>query len=155
LASLLKEDHVVKLVDVADEQGLTPVHWALNCNNFEAFVQLAGNGATIDLRKKRDPSHVLSGVGASYMHALASLRLDNPSYAQLLIDHGVASTVKDGRGLSALSLALKRGTFRLARLLIENGASLAEQDIFGVTPIGEVFLPDQAQQHEDLAATLM
>jgi ankyrin repeat protein len=41
LASLLKEDHVVKLVDEADEQGLTPVHWALNCNNFQAFVQLA------------------------------------------------------------------------------------------------------------------
>jgi hypothetical protein len=71
------------------------------------------------------------------MDALASLRLDNPSYAQLLIDHGVVSTVKDGGGLSALSLALKGGTFRLARLLIENGARLTEQGIFGVTPIGE------------------
>ena len=96
LASLLKKGHVLKQVDEADEQGLIPVppvQWALNCNKFEALVQLACHRATIDLQKKRDLSHVLNSVGESYVHALPSLQLNNPSYAQLLMDHGVASTV--------------------------------------------------------------
>ncbi|KAH0538457.1 hypothetical protein FGG08_004955 [Glutinoglossum americanum] len=154
VAFLLEQETFRNQIDFADEHGFTPVHHALNSQQFRILTLLVKSGAIIDLRKQRDPRHCLSGVEASYMHVIASLRTDNLAYAHLLMDHGVPATIKDGRGLSALNLALKRGAFNLARVLIENGASIISEGIFGLTPIGELFLPGQSNQHDDLFATL-
>lgn len=109
-------------------------------------MTLAKNGATLDLRKKKDPNHCLSGVEASYLHVLGSVRCDNPAFIQLFLDHGIPATICDNRGLSALSLAL-------TRTLIDEGASILKEGIFGLTPLGELFVPGQANQHDDLFST--
>ena len=140
-------------IDSADNRGYTLVHHALEARRFNALLILAKRGATLDLRKGKDPNHCLSGVGASYLHVLASARCDNPAFIQLFLDHGVPATICDNRGLSALSLALCRGAFKLARILIDEGASIMKEGIFGLTLLGELFVPNQANQHDDLFST--
>jgi ankyrin repeat protein/serine/threonine protein kinase len=150
---LLELEPLKTSVDAADNQGYTLVHHAIEARQFNALLALAKNGATLDLRKKKDPNHILSGVEASYLHVLGSTRCDDPAFIQLFLDHGVPATVCDNRGLSALSLALTRGAFTLARTLIDEGASILKEGIFGATPLGELFVPSQANQHDDLFST--
>jgi ankyrin repeat protein len=154
VSHLLSIESLRSTIDRADPSGLTPVHEALESHSFEILQLLAHKGATIDLNKQRDPRHCLSAVQASYLHVLASLRITDPAFANLLFHHGVPATVKDNRGASVLSLALTRGSFELASLLIKNGASLNEHGMFGVTPLGQLFIPAAAGQYDDLVATL-
>jgi ankyrin repeat protein/serine/threonine protein kinase len=153
LKFLLELEPLKASVDAADNRGYTLVHHAIEARQFNALLTLAKNGATLDLRKKKDPSHCLSEVEASYLHVLGSVRCDNSAFIQYFLDHGVPATICDNRGLSALSLALTRGAFKLARTLIDEGASILEEGIFGVTPLGELFVPSQANQHDDLFST--
>lgn len=142
-----------KSIDTADNRGYTLVHHAIESRQRNSLLTLGDSGATFDLRSAKDPNHCLSGVEASYLHVLGSVRCDDPAFIKLFLDHNVPATIRDNRGLSALSLALKRGAFTLAEILIENGASILEEGIFGVNFLGELFIPDQANQYDDLFAT--
>ncbi|KAK5657777.1 hypothetical protein OQA88_2850 [Cercophora sp. LCS_1] len=74
--------------------------------------------------------------------------------AEILNIHGVPATIVDNRGCDALSLALFRGAFGLARCLPANGESLNRPSGIGVTVLGSLFFPDHARQVDDLPATL-
>ena len=150
---LLSHDEIGPTIDDADCARQTAVHEAIDAHQFEILELLASSGATLDLSLKRDPKHSLSPVGASYMHVLGSSRIVEWEYVELLIKHGVPAGVKDDRGIDALAMALLRACFPLARALIEHGASLTHEGPFGLTFIGHLFLPHQAQQFDDLVAT--
>ncbi|TVY83164.1 Heterokaryon incompatibility protein 6 OR allele [Lachnellula suecica] len=150
---LLKITSIRDRIKAADDKAFTPIQYAISSHQFGAFALLASEGANLDLRKNYDPAHCLSGVEASYMHVLASSRIENPAFAQLLLEHGVPATIEDNRGISALNLALKRGAFPLARILINAGASITKEGIFGLTMMGELFEPSQSNQHDDLFST--
>ena len=149
--SRMGEDQLSK----ADTSGYTLVHHAIAAEQLGALEILAESGATLDLRKRRDPGHCLTGAEASYIHVIGSCRLENPAFTRLFLQKGgVPASIKDGRGISALSLALTRGAFSVARVLIEEGgASLAEEGRYGLTPLGEMFLRGVGQQYDDLLAS--
>ncbi|VUC34030.1 unnamed protein product [Clonostachys rosea] len=120
-------------LEVVDPQGYTLVHHALSSGRLDALKILAEHGAVLDLRQHGDPKHCLTGAGASYLHVLGSLRLEDPEFVHIFLEHGVPATIKDNQGSSALSLALIRGAFSVARTLIQQGASLLEKGRHGLT----------------------
>lgn len=155
LAALLDLPEIVAAVDVVDEvSALTPVHQAINAHHLPALQLLVARGATVDLSRNRDPEHILSGVGASYLHVLGSLRVEDTAFAELLMEKGVPPGVEDDRGVSALLLALTRGAFKMAELLIRRGAGIRQPGLFGLTPLGAMLMDRQAIQLDDLLATL-
>jgi ankyrin repeat protein len=153
LEIFLETEAFGKQIDYADPQGYTLVHHALESRQFGALTTLAKHGASLDLRKKKDPNHVLSGVEASYLHVIGSLRIDDPAYTNLFLDRGVPATICDNRGISALNLALKRGAFTVARILIDRGEDITSHGVYGLTLLGELFRPGAADQHDDLFST--
>ncbi|CAH0019729.1 unnamed protein product [Clonostachys rhizophaga] len=117
-------------LEVVDSQGYTLVHHALSRGRLDSLKILAEHGAVLDLRQHRNPEHCLTGAGASYLHVLGSLRLEDPEFVHIFLEHGVPATIEDNQGSSALSLALIRGAFSVARVLLQQGASLLEKGRF-------------------------
>jgi ankyrin repeat protein len=152
---LLNHRRFLNVIDEADEEHhVPPVHKALNSRRLDILQLLIEKGATVDLRKKRDPGHNLSGVEASYLHVIASLRIEDNAFAELLLDQGIPPDIKDKRGLDAFGLAMTRCSFDLGRLLLSRGYGLQAEGIFGVTVLGERFIKDMAQQHDDIYETV-
>ena len=156
LEELLDEPQsLISLIDHVDEtHNIPPVHQALNNQKLEMLKLLIDKGATVDLRLNRDPEHNLSGVGASYIHVIASLRIADRSFGEILLDHGVPAGIKDDRKCAALALALYRCSFHLASLLIERGADLNDKGPWGYSVLGEMFIADQPMQCDDFISTL-
>lgn len=156
LEELLEEPKsFIGFIEVVDEtHHIPPVHQALNSQKLEMLKLLIDKGATVDLRLNSDPAHNLSGVGASYLHVIASLRIADTTFGEILLDHHVPADIKDNRNFSALALALYRCSFNLASLLIERGADLNGAGYWGYSVLGEVFMSRQALQCDDLIATL-
>lgn len=150
----LSRDRFRSMIDAADRNLFTLVDEALFAHQFEILALLARQGATLDLRNGRDPRHRLTGSKASYLHVLGSLRINERAFVELLLDSGVPATVADFQNYDALSMALARASFGLARILIDNGASLMRQGVLGVTPLGDLFMERTAAQFDDRVATL-
>ena len=94
-----------------------------------------------------------SAFEASYLHILGTIRCDDSVFIQHFFGNGVPATIYDNERLSALSLALAQEAFSLARILIDGGASVFKEGAFGVTPLGELLIPSQADQCGNLFPT--
>ena len=152
---LLSHQWFLNSIDEADEQDyLPPVHEALRSRRLDIFRLLIEKGATVDLRKKRDPGHNLSGVEASYLHVIASLRIEDNAFAETLLDQGIPPDIKDNRGVDAFGLAMTRCSFDLGRLLLNRGYSLQTKGCLGLPVIAERFVEDMAKQHDDIYETV-
>lgn len=68
------------------------------------------------------------------MGLLEATGLEDPRYAQLLIEAGAEANVRDEEGSTALHLTARRGTFRVTRLLLSVGADVHAEDGQGRTP---------------------
>jgi ankyrin repeat protein len=148
---LLEHQKILDQIDDADEDHFdTPLNKALNSRRLDIVQLLVEKGATVDLRKKRDPKHKLSGVEASYLHVIASLRIENNDFAELLLEQGVPPDVKDNQGSDAFGLALCRCSFNLCRLLLSCGYNLRAPGLFGLTVLGQRFHEQLAKQHDDI-----
>ena len=152
---LLSHQRFLESIDEADEQHyLTPVHEALASRRLDILRLLIEKGATVDLRNKRDPRHNLSGVEASYLHVIASLRIEDNAFAETILDQGIPPDIKDNRGMDAFGLAMTRCSFDLGRLLLNRGYSLQTKGYFGLPVLGERFVEDMAKQHDDIYETV-
>ncbi|KAG7284016.1 hypothetical protein NEMBOFW57_010374 [Staphylotrichum longicolle] len=149
-----RDDAAAKGINKADQTGLTPIDAALEDRQFAALALLAARGAHLDLRRVRDPNHRLTPTEPSYLHLLASLRVEDTAFVNLILDYGVPVSVRDKNGLDPLHLALARSSFAMARVLLANGASLSNGEPFDLTPLGRVFYPMFAEQFDDLRSTL-
>lgn len=154
LSTLLAFPEFSEGINKADQTGLTPIDAALEDRQFAALALLAARGAHLDLRRVRDPNHRLTPTEPSYLHLLASLRVEDTAFVNLILDYGVPVSVRDKNGLDPLHLALARSSFAMARVLLANGASLSNGEPFDLTPLGRVFYPMFAEQFDDLRSTL-
>jgi ankyrin repeat protein len=155
VVTLLDLPEFLAAIDEVDEVfHIPPLHQALNSQQLDILRLLIVKGATVDLRKGREPEHNLTAVEASYLHVVASLRIDDLSFANTILEHGVPADIADNRGCTAFSLAVNRGAFGLARLLIENGVDLRTPGYLGVTPLGEAMFGSNVRQCDDWIATV-
>jgi ankyrin repeat protein/serine/threonine protein kinase len=153
LEFLLELPPLCRKINDADANGLTMVHHAINSRQFEALEILERSGATIDLRNGRDPEHGLTAARLSYLHVLASQRNDDDSFINFILDQGVPATAETNQTADALDIALKRGNFKLARILIEHRASMLKEGRSDLTLLGALLVPGQAEQYDDYFST--
>ena len=98
-------------VDIKDEKGCTPLHWAVS-GRHEAVVRLLiGKGANVNLHGRPEGNAL----------QIASTRGDM-SMVQLLLDRGANINDPGGPNGTALQAASVRGDMSMVRLLMNYGA---------------------------------
>jgi glyoxylase-like metal-dependent hydrolase (beta-lactamase superfamily II) len=135
-----------ELVNVKDETGRTPLHWACRGVHMEVLQYLIENGADVNARDENSvtPLHSLSYRGESQaMELLIRKGADveatddgglvpllyaayggHEVAAAILIKNGAKVNARDNTGLTAVDLAEDQGHVKLARYLIANGGEL-------------------------------
>jgi len=127
-------------VNVANEKGDTPLHWAITTGRSDLIELLIEKGANLNARNMKGltPLH-----GAVYMN-----QKDN---AHVLIMFGADVHAKDSnKSATPLHLAAGVGNREIAELLIEKGADLNARDYRGLTPLTYA----KARGHKDMEGFL-
>jgi len=111
-------------VDVEDEGGRTPLHWACRSDQLEMVELLVGSGATVD---------VLDEYLNAPLHYLASRGLSDAM--GFLIERGANVDVVNYEQMTPLHLAAASGSIAAAQILIAAGADLEIQNDRGRTAL--------------------
>lgn len=156
LEYLLQREEFSGLVNKVDTAlaDTTLIDVALDRFNLSVFKVLLAAGAELDLSRNPDPRHRLASNGSSYLHVCASNRIRNTEFATAILDAGVPAGVTNSAGLSALTLAIMKGNFPLAELLIERGASINTPGLYGYTTLGYILEPMVSAQCDSLVASV-
>lgn len=110
-------------VDLLAGDGLSPLHWALPCDNPAVLLLLLERGSPVDVR---------SAEGATpLMTAVQSANLDKITF---LLDHGADTNARDHRGFTSLHRAAEMGKLEIVKLLLDRGASPSPESQGGHTP---------------------
>ncbi len=120
--SLVEAD--AELVNLKDEDGRTPLHWACLGGRNEIVAFLIEKGAelnTIDMRANA-PLHYLADRG-------------NEQGIRLLFGKGADPDILDNEKNAALHLAAQANAVGAAKALVENGAKLELRNDYGRTPL--------------------
>ena len=134
--------------------GFYPVDAALDAANLDAFRVLAEAGAELNLQLNPDPSHRLSPSGATYLHVCASLRFEDAEFVRRILKSGVPAGISDNKNVSALTLAIMKGAFVVAKELMAHGASVNSLGEHGYTTLGFILEPTVASQCDDLVESV-
>jgi len=143
-----------ELKDIDENFPFTPIDTTLDYQRLHAFRELVRVGHQISFAKQLHPKHRLSPVEATFLHVCAGNRLVDLEFARVLLDHGVPPTVTDNRGFYPLSLAVMKGSFELAKLLIDRGASVNQVGGYGYTTLGLLLEPMMSAQCDDHRASI-
>jgi ankyrin repeat protein len=100
--------------DILDEVNMPPALWAAEYNNTEVLQLL--------LQKTKDINIIDSLGGMTPLMWATYNEHDNPQIIQALLDKGAMVNVKDKRGATALSWAMKKGNTATVALLKKYGA---------------------------------
>jgi formylglycine-generating enzyme required for sulfatase activity len=100
------------LVNAADKDGATPLHYAAGADQKAVVEVLIDNKADINTRKR-------DGVTALQVAAALGYK----DIVELLLANGADASVKDKKGRTALSVARDRGQTEIAALLEAKGAA--------------------------------
>jgi len=147
-------------VNVQDEKGLSPLHWAVKSNSCEAVVALIELGANIHittlsggcdsrLLQGLSPIHyaknediavalITAGANVNTSNEFGTTPLHTASHfcfedvVRLLIQYKAKINAKTKRGSTPLHLA---GTARIVKALIHAGACFEARDMRGWTPL--------------------
>jgi len=101
------------LVNEANSQGQTPIDLAVSRADIDVVESLLDHGAVINKQEKLFGAFPL-------MQAVVRNR---PEITQLLLERGANVNARDHEGHTALSCATSLGLNRIARMLLDCGAS--------------------------------
>ena len=110
--------------DVADQDGRTPLHWAVMQGNIEVMQALlaAGSDANRGDSEGRTPLHM-------------TVLMQNEAMLRLLVSYEADVNAVDGRKQSSIFLCCDMGLGALLPMLVEAGASIELQDDSKSTPM--------------------
>lgn len=109
-------------VNIAVEDGETPLFFAVEYEDVFCHLLQAGARATICNRYGETPLHLVSVDGTA-------------TEAMLLIQHGASVEARNVRNQTPLHVAAAYGNCSVTRTLIENGADMNACDVDGETPL--------------------
>ena len=111
---------------VKDSIGETPLHVAVENNNYQIVQLLLEHGADVN---------ILDDYNDTPLH-LASAKDLNISIVQLLLEHGADVEIRENRnGDTPLHLASYNGNYQIVQLLLEHGANVDSRDFEENTPL--------------------
>ena len=119
-------------VNAKDENGNTPLHFAVSINNNELVNLLIRNQADVNIKNKKGeaPLNIAIGFDGDYY------RLYNPQIAKLLINNGANVNVKNSVGnYSLLHLAVENNDKDFVNYLLDKGADINAKDSDNSTPL--------------------
>jgi ankyrin repeat protein len=126
---------LIGAVDVRDEFGGTPLHWAVRQHKIDVTRLLLEHGADPNAIDKRSQTPLQGAVGQGAPEPEhADLRCDC-DIAQLLLDGGANVNSKDGLSSTSLHAAARDGHLEMARLLLDSGAEIEARAAAGETPL--------------------
>lgn len=141
LGVLLEENS--SLINLKDETGRTPLHWACRGVHMEAVRTLADRGADVNAQDAN---------GVTPLHSVASR--GHLEAAELLIEKGARLDVKMYDRTTPLHLAAVKGFDKLEALLVEKGSPLDSRDTFESTPLIAAVIEGQTRVVELLAESV-
>lgn len=129
-------------VNIKDDYGATPLMFASSSRNPEMTEFLLKKGADVNAKSK-DGYTALQTLVFSYGDYRSPVKYDEKSTAEiakLLLDADADANLKRKRfnneqEMSPLHYAMLIGSAEIAKVLVEGGANVNEQDYFGVTPL--------------------
>jgi ankyrin repeat protein len=112
------------IINVQDEDGCTPLHWAAGEGSVEIARILIDAGANVNVKDKEGntPLHIAANEG-------------EPEIAILLINAKADLNVQDNLGWTPLHTTVYYGAEEVAWMLIDAGAKLNVQSNIGYTPL--------------------
>ncbi|XP_016382134.1 KN motif and ankyrin repeat domain-containing protein 4-like isoform X3 [Sinocyclocheilus rhinocerous] len=118
------------LVNMADDNGNTALHYSVSHCNFSIVKLLLDTGlCDVDLRNK-------SGYTAIMLASLTAVESPGDmKVVQQLMELGDVNTCVGQVGQTSLHLAVRHGRVPMVRLLLEQGADPDAQDHAGTTPL--------------------
>lgn len=125
-----------------DAKGKTALHWAVIKENYEAVKLLLEKGADASMVDESEWTPV-------YFAALTN----NVRIGQLLVDEKVGEQ-RDFLNRTPLHLAAFKGSFEFARLLIDNGCSITDEEYTGWTPLECAIILTQEKMIEFLVGQI-
>ncbi len=119
---LLEKDPT--LINVKDETGRTPLHWACRGAHKEVAEYLLEKGADVNAKDNDETTGLHSAAGQGHTEV-----------AKLLIKNGTQINAKNYRKNTPLHFAVYNGQQDVTALLVANGAELEIKDDYGRTPL--------------------
>ncbi|KAJ9648660.1 hypothetical protein H2198_010977, partial [Neophaeococcomyces mojaviensis] len=156
LGFLLEQEGFKSCINEPDDilSGSTLIDSALDHHRLAAFKLLVAAGAELDLRRSSHPNHRMSESGSSYLHVCAGNRHETLEYAKIILAHGVPASITNKQGTSTLFLAVLRGNFSLARLLLQHGGDINVPEVLGYRILGMLLDPGFDWQCDDQVESL-
>jgi ankyrin repeat protein len=124
---LLLEERGIE-IEIRDEEGLTPLHWAAAYGFWTSVEMLIGKGANIDAESEANSllcwvppaCHSRAFHKSTPLHA--ALRNEHEMIAHYLIEKGANVQQENGHGRDAKFEAASHGCVSIMKLLLEQGA---------------------------------
>ncbi|KAK7957652.1 hypothetical protein PG988_012500 [Apiospora saccharicola] len=114
-------------LDVRDNTGWTPLHWAVHHGDKLLVRYLVGDLAGVDLLEARD-----DGYGLTVL-MMAAVNGDTDMVA-LLLNSGASTAAKDDEGRTALHHAARNGREAVVEALVDHGADITAETNDGRRP---------------------
>ncbi|KAJ4288626.1 hypothetical protein N0V90_011863 [Kalmusia sp. IMI 367209] len=155
LEYLVSQEKFKKFINPTPEFPLfAAIDGSLDRDNLEAFHILANAGAELNLNKNPVPGHRLSYSGSNFLHVCANKRLDELDVLNRIIDAGVPIETATNEGITPLMMAVMKGNFGMAKLLLERGASVNTFAANDYTVLGYILEPVISTQCDDLVCSV-
>ena len=125
-------------INARDNEGNTPLHFAVKRINREKFPTRDYEGIVRLLLEKKADVHIANVAGATPLHTAASFRAD-PSAVEILIQAGADVNVKalaSAGGWTPLHGAAARNSAGIVAVLLKYGADPTAKDATGLTALG-------------------
>jgi len=109
-------------INVTDDKGFTPLHWAAMCGRMRVVHVLLENGARIDAK---------AHSGWTPLHGACANLPDSTLAAKLLIQRGADVNAREHQDRTPLHLAGGSADPGLIQMFLDNGADINAKDEFG------------------------
>ena len=119
---LLKKDP--ELIDIKDENGKTPLHWACQGVHIKVVKYLIENGADVNVRDNNQIAPLHNIAARNHIKA-----------AELLINNGTQVDIIDGDDSTPLHIAAYYGHYDMAKFLLQKGADVNAKKHGKFTPL--------------------